>query len=114
MQRHVLGMISIVMLSLGASLYVWQPFESLQGIHGMCVKVGVVLLALWLAFPQINRLPAWLFQAILVSVVVVARWPRMIFLVVPIAIAYWMLQPRRKTKAPSHVSKSSADTRRRS
>jgi len=66
MNRHTLGIIAAVLLLIGGITAVTGPSGSnAAGFAGGCVRVGLVLGALWLALPQIRailiRLPHSIF-----------------------------------------------------
>ena len=64
MSRKVLGIIAALLLVVGGITAVFGPGgNSATGFAGGCIRVGLVLGALWLALPQIQaavkRLPGW-------------------------------------------------------
>jgi hypothetical protein len=65
---------------------------------------------LWLAHPQLSRMPSWLFGVAVALAVVVALRPKLIVLAVPLVVILWLVKPRasRRGNAPR-----SAPTRRR-
>jgi hypothetical protein len=64
MNRNALGIIAAILLVLGGITAVFGPGgNSASGFAGGCIRVGLVLGALWLALPQIlstaARMPGW-------------------------------------------------------
>ena len=64
MSRKLLGIIAAVLLVLGGiTAFAGPGGNSANGFAGGCIRVGLVLGALWLALPQIQttikRLPGW-------------------------------------------------------
>jgi hypothetical protein len=64
MSRNALGVIAAVLLAIGGITAVNGPSGgSTAGFAGGCIRVGLVLGALWLALPTIrmtlSRLPGW-------------------------------------------------------
>lgn len=64
MSRNALGIIAALLLVMGGITFVFGPGgNSATGFAGGCIRVGLVLAALWLALPQIQaavkRLPGW-------------------------------------------------------
>src|SRR5437764_3670718 len=64
MSRKALGIIAVLLLVIGGVTTVVGPGgASASGFAGGCIRVGLVLAALWLALPQIQatmkRLPGW-------------------------------------------------------
>jgi hypothetical protein len=65
MNRNLLGIIAAILLLLGGITHFLGPGgNSASGFAGGCIRVGLVLGALWLALPQIlataASLPGWL------------------------------------------------------
>jgi hypothetical protein len=64
MQRKLLGIVALVLLALGLITTLRGPTDGgAKGFAGGCIRVGMVLGALWLALPQIKAtaasLPRW-------------------------------------------------------
>jgi hypothetical protein len=65
MSRKALGIIAALLLVMGGITAVFGPGgnSSATGFAGGCIRVGLVLAALWLALPQIQaavkRMPGW-------------------------------------------------------
>lgn len=64
MRRTTLGILAIFLLVVGLIVALRGPEDgSAAGFAGGCVRVGLILGALWLAWPQIiagiKRLPGW-------------------------------------------------------
>jgi hypothetical protein len=65
MSRKALGIIAALLLAIGGMTLVLGPGgNSATGFAGGCIRVGLVLGALWLALPQIQAaisgLPRWI------------------------------------------------------
>ena len=45
--------------------------------------MGGVLLAAWLAYDDVQRLPNWLLLSLPVLLIVLVRWPRLLLLLIP-------------------------------
>ena len=65
MNRNLLGIIAAILLFLGGVTHFMGPGgNSASGFAGGCIRVGLVLGALWLALPQIMTtiasMPGWL------------------------------------------------------
>lgn len=56
-KRHTVGIIAILSSSIG--LIAWLMEGSASAIAGPCVRIGIVLAALWLALPTRTRPAAW-------------------------------------------------------
>jgi hypothetical protein len=94
MHRPTVGLIAIVLL--GTALALWiipSGLQSHQALLGACLKVGAVMGALWLAHPQLMRLPKWMAAAAGITAVVAAVKPRILFVAVPLLFIVWSLMP---------------------
>jgi hypothetical protein len=65
MNRNLLGIVAAILLLLGGITHFFGPGgNSASGFAGGCIRVGLVLGALWLALPQIlatiAHTPGWL------------------------------------------------------
>ncbi len=91
LRRHLMGVAGLVLLLVGVCLWIWPP-ESASGSfwHGSCTKSGLMLLAAWLAFPQLQQLPLWLFNAIIGLALLIAVRPRIALVLVRVS---WVFVP---------------------
>jgi hypothetical protein len=101
-RRHLMGVAGLLLLITGISLSIW-PLESANGVfwQGSSIKSGLTLLAAWLAFPQLQKLPGWILTSIIVFALAVAIRPRFVlaltrlaWVFVPILFLIWLLRPR--------------------
>ena len=85
------------MLSLLGAAVSWiRPPQGAWGAmvqSGFC-RGGVLAAVVWLAFPDVRRMPGWLWSVLLAILVVVVIRPRMVFLAVPIIVVLAILKPR--------------------
>jgi hypothetical protein len=58
--RPTIGISALLLLAIGAALEVWWSSDAMQPWIAACIRVGSVLAVLWLAYPQVSRVPAWL------------------------------------------------------
>ncbi|MCA9175688.1 MAG: hypothetical protein KDB14_14485 [Planctomycetales bacterium] len=119
-RRHFLGSCSIVLLAAAAWLLMGNGGASDMAVAGGCMRIGLVLAAVWLAWPQISeityRVPAWVGWTLLVSFVLIVARPRTIVFVGPLLLAllalHWMgflLKPKRPKPASSRQQLSLHD-----
>lgn len=106
MRRHILGILALLFLVGGVAFWIWPPRPgSMEFLHGTCIKVGLVLAAIWAAYPQLVRLPGWVFGAIVAGMVMLAVRPKVTGTVliaalrysvylVPLLVILWLLRPR--------------------
>lgn len=94
MHRPTVAVVAVVLL-LGGVVLAWFPAAEgdpfLGSAQGACVRLGIVMGALWLALPQLERFPTWLSYVALAIVVVgvFASKPRMYVFVLPIVLLLW-------------------------
>lgn len=96
MRRYAIGVIALILLSGGVALWIW-PLEDAnwhQMLQSACWRLGPCMAVLWLAYPQVKRLPAWLLGAIPLLLVILAARPKWFLVALPIVIALAILKPR--------------------
>ncbi|MHB1035907.1 MAG: hypothetical protein ACYC35_02825 [Pirellulales bacterium] len=95
MHRPTVGIIALVLLLSGATLLVWRPESATYQVWlSACLRVGAVMALVWLAHPQLVRLPAWMLGAVLLLLPILAWKPKLFLLAVPILILLAFLRPR--------------------
>jgi hypothetical protein len=98
MRRHAIGIIAVVLLAASAALLVWQTVDPTDNwrlaLMGATVRVGVLMVVVWLAYDELKRLPSWLWGTFPVLLVILAVRPRYLLIAVPIVIALAILKPR--------------------
>jgi len=109
--RPLTGLFALLLLAAWLSLFVWHlGWEGEEALQGACLRVGIVLGAIWLAQPQLERIPGWLFQSIGITALVIAARPRLALLALPVLLAYAVLRPRKKTGRNKPRRSSSAES----
>ena len=94
-RRLTIGIIGWLLLIVGIGLFFFGPRNDTgMMLCGACVRVGLIMLALWLAFPQVSRVPPWIYGCSLAALIVVAARPKWIIWVGPALLALWFLRPR--------------------
>jgi len=97
-QRHVLGGIAVISLVMGIGLYWLRPEAA--GPLAFCWRLGAVAGAAWLAYDDIQRLPAWLALLLPVVLLIILWRPKLLWLLLPLAIIMFVL--RRLTAWTTH------------
>jgi len=92
MQRRILGISAVVFLLAAGTIWLWWPGAGMEAELGFFSRMGAVLLAAWLAYEDVQRLPGWLLLTLPVVLVVLVRWPRLLLLLIPAIVAWWVLQ----------------------
>ena len=97
MHRPTLGLIAIVLLAASAALALWPTsWDGGPALQAACLRVGIVMAALWAALPQLHRIPNWFLTLGAAMAIVVAIQPRRLVILLPLLLAIWLLRPRRK------------------
>jgi hypothetical protein len=98
MHRPTVGAIASVLLGSTAVLWLWPPdWQIYAMLLAACTRLGLLMGVIWLAHPQLARLPAGLFEGLLVVVLVVAVRPKLLLFAAPLLVALlavWAMRPR--------------------
>ncbi|MGA2031042.1 MAG: hypothetical protein ABSG68_02195 [Thermoguttaceae bacterium] len=95
MRRRAIGIIAILLLAIGLSSWLWLPGEGWQqSFQAVCCRVGAVMAALWLAYPDLERMPGWIWAIVPALVLIVAKWPKLLLLVIPALIVAALMKPK--------------------
>ncbi len=96
MRRHAVGLIALVLLLIGAILWIGSPENEGAGQMAMlaCVKIGVLMGVLWTAYRDVERLPAWLVATFPLLLAILAVRPRWFVFLLPLVISLAILRPR--------------------
>ena len=87
--RLMLGLVALA-LAVGGAL-AWQAGDPTTG--GILLRVGVVLAAMWIGWPALERIDRRTIWIVLPAAAVVVARPRSAIVVVPVLI--WFLRSRR-------------------
>jgi hypothetical protein len=98
MRRHAFGLIGILFLALAIVGLVYAGSGGAQRsmAASICMRVGLVLGAIWLAYPQlkqiVERVPAWMMVSVGLAVAVLVVRPRAILAIGPVLLVIFVLQ----------------------
>jgi hypothetical protein len=84
-RRRILAVMALVSLVAAAAIWLWRPGWELE--LAFCSRTGGVLLAAWLAFDDLQRLPGWILILLPALLIVIVRWPRFLLVLIPAIIA---------------------------
>lgn len=91
MRRHLLGLIAALFLFAGIVMWVSQGAD----IAWVCLRIGMVLAAMWLALPQViaifSRIPPWLIGLAAAAVLATAL-TKSVLVVIPLVIGICLIQ----------------------
>ena len=99
-RRHAVGIVAIVFLAAGVGLWLFPLHGAgYEQAWSIGLRIGAVLGLYWLAYPEIQRVPGWLWFVVplelLAAVIRPLRWT--LLLLVPLAILL-ALSPSRKAQ----------------
>jgi len=86
MRRNILAGSAITLLVSAVAIYFWWPDAEIP--LACCWRGGAILAAAWLAFEDVQRLPNWLLLLMPVLFIILVRWARLLWLVIPVLIAW--------------------------
>jgi len=95
MQRHAFGILALIFFATSAYLGIWLQDDVEPWFYSILLRVGIVLAALWLAYPELLRIPRWMYGVLAVAVSVVMIQPRFIVIVAPMVIFIWLLYSKK-------------------
>lgn len=113
MQRILLGSLSLILLLVGLSgiFLAADPEGDQTFAYSVCLRLGLVLGAIWLALPEIRSISIKTSPAILLTLgglTVVALVSRQLYLLIPVLLflgglkfVHWLKTPFRPKQAPS-------------
>jgi hypothetical protein len=95
MRRILIGLLALLFLGAAVALH-FSDFENSVFLLSVCMKVGLVLGAMWFAYDQVlkisQRSPPWLLGIIGVSLLVIVIRPKAFVIVGPLLAAIALLQ----------------------
>ena len=102
MRRHAIAVIALVLLACaGALAFLPERGPLAQEMLGACVRIGVLMGFVWLAYHQLRRIPVWLWYVFPPLLIVAAIRPRVIWYLwplVPALIILAILKPKQKRR----------------
>lgn len=105
-QRRLIGAIAAVLLATGAITgFLPQSFgTATPSITAASTRVGVIMSALWLAFPDLHRIPRWMWIGGSVTLALIALRPRAALVIVPALGVAWWIFPKSVRNRPDRGS----------
>ncbi|HEY4310455.1 MAG TPA: hypothetical protein VGN12_13465 [Pirellulales bacterium] len=98
MHRPTVGILALLLLIVGGiALLVPGDEGTHQNVAASCLRIGMILAVLWLALPELARpMSRWMLVGVVATVIVLAKYPRLIFFVGVFLGAIALLRPRLK------------------
>ena len=66
----------------------------MNDLEAACLRIGPILVVIWLAYEQLKRIPVWLWCTLPVLLLALATRPRMLLVLVPLVVAAAILKPK--------------------
>jgi hypothetical protein len=94
-RRHAIGIIAIVLLLGAGALWIWRLETTWYlPLKSACTRLGPCMAVLWLAYPDVKRLPAWLLPTIPLLLAILAYKPRLFLIALPVVILLVIIRPK--------------------
>ena len=91
MRRHLLGLVTLASFALAAIVSWYPPLSHYPMGRDMGLRSGLVLGAFWLAWPDLHRLPRWIWYILPISfVALIYARVYLIFLIPLFAVATFL------------------------
>jgi len=100
MRQHVLGILGLILLVGAVYFRYWPMADERWQVWTLsaCTRLGPVLVILWFAYDDLQRVPRWLLPVVLIVLIVLAIRPKLLLLAVPVLVALAILRPRFEKK----------------
>jgi hypothetical protein len=111
-KRTLLALMALALLITGIVLALAHADgAAAMEIRASCFRLSVLCCLIWLAYPELMKLPTWLFPAIACIALAAYRWPRLLWLVPILAAGGWLLKPRGKRRPAASRSAARQSSR---
>jgi len=96
MRRHAVALIALVLLAIGSALWLWAPDSNgpMEMAQMACVKIGILMAIVWVAYRDVERLPRWLLVLFPLMLALAAFQPRRFVFLLPLVLALLFFRPR--------------------
>jgi hypothetical protein len=96
MRRHAIAAVTVILLFGAAALWLWRPTDSgPPALEAAFWRVGMLMALVWLSYPDLKRLPAWLIAVAPVVIILVAARPRWSVYLIPPLLLIGVLRSKR-------------------
>jgi len=101
-RRNLIGLSALFLLAIGG-VFTISGATGAMAAEGQAssFKLGVICGLIWLAYPELLKLPSWLFPVLFCTALAAFRY-KWLFVLAPIVAAVcWLLKPRPKNNSVS-------------
>lgn len=89
--RDKMGLAAAIVMTLAIVLWWSRPYDATAAI--VFLRAGIVLGSIWLAWPDLVRIPRWMSIGGVISMFVIARFPMLAAVLLPaLAVARWVFK----------------------
>lgn len=97
MRRHAIGIIAVILLLAAVGLWLCPDIgERALGLQAAFFRVGALMAVLWMAYPDVRRIPAWILAVVPLLLAIVALRPRLFPYILPVILLIAVLRPRKR------------------
>ncbi len=97
-RRHAIGIIALVLVAGAVVLMFWPDRGPMgQEATAACLRIGILMMFIWLAYDQLVRVPKWLWFTFPPLVVVLVVRPKWAIYLVPVLLLLALLRPKGKS-----------------
>jgi hypothetical protein len=94
-RRTKLGILVLLLFAASGLLKLFESSSPLaEESFGACLRFGIILGAFWLAYPDLVRLPIWIYPAVVLLALAAIKFKLLLFAVPPVLFLGWLLRPR--------------------
>jgi hypothetical protein len=94
-------------LAVAAITYVLSYIGHVESVKPMAasMRIGLPLFFLWLAWPDLAAFPRWVLQASIPIVLLIAIYPKLLFIIIPTVLLMMFLQPKQMSSKKNQKKK---------
>ncbi len=86
-----------MLLASAGGLWLWPAAgEGTLALRAAFFRVGALMAVLWVAYPDVRRIPAWILAVVPLLMAIVALRPRLFPYVIPVILLIAFLRPRKR------------------
>jgi hypothetical protein len=92
-RRTLIGILAVFFLLGALACWIWPPTQGV-GLEweSACWRFAPILAVLWLAYPELKRVPWWLWLVLPVALVIIVKWPKTFLLSIPFLVLVVLLK----------------------
>jgi len=98
--RDRVGLAAGILLAIAGTTYGLHYIAHVESVKPLapCMRIGLPLFFLWLAWPDIAAFPRWVLHAIIPTIILVAIYPQLLCFIIPAVLLMLFMQPKQARK----------------